>query len=117
MSLETDLQVALELCCPHVFPVLADPLPPGNFVTWQLIGGPSWRYVDNTPASARSSLVQIQAWSTTLGGALALARQIEEVLCAAQAFNARPEGEPVDRSEPELMRWGLSQDFTIVGSR
>lgn len=117
MSMESDLQAVLEACCPSVYPVVADPLPAGAFITWQLIGGNSWRHVDNTPASARHSMVQINTWAPTLKAALLLARQVEEALCAAAAFNANPIGEPVDSSEPELGRWGFIQDFGIAAPR
>ena len=115
--MESDLQLLLETCCPNVYPVVAHPLPSGAFITWQLIGGRSWRHQDNTPANNRHSMVQVNSWAPSLKAALLLARQVEEALCAATAFTASPIGEPVDASEPDLGRWGLIQDFDITAPR
>lgn len=117
MSMEAALQALLETCCPNVYPVAADPPPVGAFLTWQLFGGQAWRYVDNSAAGARNSFVQVNAWAPTLAQALQLIRQVEEALCAAEAFTATPNAEPVDGSEPALKRWCLMQDFDIVATR
>lgn len=117
MSMESDLQLALEACCPNVYPVTADPMPAGAFITWQLFGGQPWRYVDNAAAGQRHTFVQINTWAPTLAEALQLIRQVEQALCAAAPFIASPLGEPQDSSEPVLKRWGLIQDFSIVANR
>lgn len=115
--MEADLQAALEACCPNVYPVTADPVPAGTFVTWQLIGGQSWRYVDNQAATTRHSMVQVNVWAATLAAALTLIRTVEEALAAAAAFTASPLSEPTDLSEPDQQVWGLSQDFEITATR
>lgn len=117
MSMESDLQAALEACCPSVYPVAADPMPTGSFITWQLIGGNPWRYMDNQAADQRHSLVQVNVWASTLAAALTLVRTVEEALAASSAFTAAPQAEPTDMSEPELQRWGFAQDYEITAAR
>ena len=117
MTMESDLQAVLETCCPNVYPVAADPVPAGSFVTWQLIGGQPWRYMDNQAADARHSMVQVNTWAATRAESLTLARAIEDALCASTAFIARPDSEPLGDVDDDTDRRGCLQDFSIWGTR
>ena len=107
----------LKTLCPRTFPDFApiDTLRP--YVTYQHIGGPALRYVDNTAADKRHSLIQINVWADSRAGALVLARQIEDALCSATAFVAGPESEPLGQAEPDFDRYGTVQDFSILAPR
>lgn len=117
MTMETDLHAALEALCAQVHPGTAPTDTPMPYITWQHIGGSSWRFTENTAPGQRHSLVQVNVWAATLIAALALVRQVEDALCASTAFVARPEGEPIGQDEPDFRRYGLIQDFSIVAAR
>lgn len=118
MSVETDLVAVLQTVCVTTYPDFAPTLAQAPWVTWQHIGGRPLRYLDGSAADLRNSVVQVNAWHTSRGAALALIRQIEDALCAPSApFVARPEGEPVSHAEPELLLYGCQQDFSIHGPR
>ena len=116
MTIETDLVAALQLLCPRVFPDTASALTPRPYVIWQRIGGQSLRYTDNT-ADFRNATVQIDVWADSRLEADVLALAIENALCAAPAFTAEVEAESDALSEPELKRYGTSQDFSLWGNR
>ena len=119
MSLETDLVTVLQTQCPRVFPSTAPVNTTRPFVTWEHIGGDPLRYMDNTAAAQRLALLQINAYASTKAEALTLALAIENALCAASAFAARPSSGPRgDHSadvEPALY-WTL-QDYEVLGTR
>lgn len=117
MTMESDLVAVLESLCAQVHPVTAPIDTPMPYVTWQHIGGASWRYTDNTAANQRHTLLQVNVWAATLAAALALVRQIEDALCVSTAFTARPEGEPVGQDEPDFNRYGLIQSYAVVSPR
>lgn len=117
MSMESDFVAALEALCPEVHPLTASIDTPRPYITWQHIGGTSWRFTEGTAPSLRHALVQVNVWADTYAAALVLVRQVEEALCASAAFTARPEGEPVGQDESDLNRYGLIQDFSIVAQR
>lgn len=118
--MEAALVAVLKLRCPRVFP---DTAPVGTakpYVTYQAIGGIPWRYMDNTAADRRHSLVQIDVLAETRIGASTLVRQIEDELCAADTLNARPAGEARSSSteiENAGTLYGSSQDFDIYTAR
>ena len=117
MSVETDLYNVLKLVCPRTFPDFAAVSTARPYVTWQQIGGTSLRFVDNTPFSKRESLMQVNVWSNTRLEAMTLARQIEDALCAATAFVAEPQGEPVSDFDADIPVYGCRQDFSIFATR
>ena len=120
MSVEADVVALLKAHCPRVLldgsaeAGLAKP-----YVLWQLLGGESLRYVDNTAADKRMVRVQLAVWHTSLPSALTLMRAIEDAMCAATVFTARCLGEPVTLAEPGLQppEYGATQDFEILGAR
>ncbi len=115
--MEADLVTLLRTLCPRVHPIVAPLDTARPYVTWQLIGGATWRYQDNAAAAQRHSLVQVNVWADTHGDMLALMRQIETALCTAATFTARPEGEPVTQYEADFRRYGAIQDFVIQATR
>lgn len=119
MSLEHDLVTVLHGLCQRVHPDEAPVNTPAPFVTWQHIGGDPLRYVDGTAADKRLALLQIDVFDTTKAGAMALAKAIEDALCAAAAFSCTPvagmQGRLESELEPPLHR--LTQEFQVLGAR
>lgn len=119
MSMEAALTTLLQTLCTRVYTDIAPPGTPMPYVTWQLFGGESLVFVDNTPGDKRNSLVQINVWSARRLESLTLARQIEDALRAAPAFTVRSMGEPMGSLEPDPQqdRYGALQRFSIWASR
>ncbi len=117
MSMEADLVALLRTVCPRVHPLAAPLDTPRPYVTWQPIGGATWRYTENTAAPQRHSLVQVNVWADTMAEMLATVRQVEAVLCAATTLTARPEGEPITDYDHDFKRYGAIQDFSIEALR
>lgn len=114
--MESDLAALLQTLCPRVFPDIAPTTAQKPYVTYQGIGGRSLRYVDNTAADKRHHMVQVNVWATTRKEANQLSRAIEDALCAASVFTARPMSEAVADVEDEDLR-GNRQDFDIWAPR
>lgn len=117
MSLETDLVAALQAVCPRVYPNTAPLNAASPFVTYIHIGGPVWRYADNTAADKRMAWLQIEVWATTYAEALSIIRQAETALCASVPLNARPQSEPTTVDGSYEGMYGLMQDFEVVAER
>jgi len=118
MSIETDVVVVLKTVCPRVHPRVAPEGAVRPYVTYQRIGGPSWRYVDGTAADKRSALMQVSVWAGTAAEADDLIQQAEVALCASPLFAVDPQGESVELPfEPDTRLYGCLQRFSIVGGR
>lgn len=119
MTVEADLVAALKTVTAAVFADAAPSGTTGPWVTYQHIGGRSLRHVDNTASALRHSMVQVNVWAISRGQAMALIRQIEEALCAAAAFTARPMGEPIGDAALDIKPalYGALQDFEIWSTR
>lgn len=119
MTVEADLVTTLKTVAAAVFADAAPSGTPAPWVTYQHIGGRPLRHVDNTAAALRHSMVQVTVWAGSRGQAMAMVRAIEEALCAAGAFTARPMGEPIGDAAPELKPplYGAMQDFEIWSAR
>lgn len=117
MALESDVMAVLLTCCPRVHVGTAPASTVRPYVTWQHVGGESLRYVDNTAAAQRKPDIQVNTWGATPMQAFALIQQIEEALCAAAAFAAKPHGEPVGAYDDADVSSGYLQTFAILGSR
>jgi hypothetical protein len=119
VSLEADVVTVLQGQCPRVFPSEAPVNTLRPFVTWEHIGGDPLRYIDNTAAAQRLALLQINSYASTKAEALTLAQDIEDALCAATGFSARPSagvrGDHSSDVEPALY-WAL-QEFEVLGTR
>lgn len=117
MSMEQDLQAALVALCPRVFQVIAPAPQTQIYVTWQAIGGHSLRYLENTPAGLRNTLVQVNVWALKSSDTTTLIRQIEDALCASAAFTALPQGEALSTYEPDTKLFGALQRFSVYAAR
>lgn len=117
MTIESDLVAVLKSVCQRVYPDFAPQGAAVPYLTFQLIGGQPMRYLNNAAANQRHTMVQVNTWSATRAEALALARAIEEALCAASAFTARPDSEPIGDVDADVGRYGCMQDFSIWSSR
>ena len=117
--METDLTALLKTLCPRVYPDVAPAGTAAPWITYQGIGGRPLRFIDNSPASIRHTMVQINVWTGSRGASLVLVRQIEEALCAASAFTASPAGEPIGTAEIDMVPplYGCMQDFDIWAPR
>ena len=117
MSMESDLSTLLKAICPRTYPDIAPPNTAAPWVTWQGIGGKTARFLDNSAADRRHTLMQISVWSKTRAEALGLIRAIEDALCATDLFYAGPQGEPLSTYEEDTQRYGCIQRFEIWATR
>lgn len=115
--MESDLATVLVAVCPRVYPDVAPPGAAPPYITFQHIGGQPLRYVNNVAANQRHSMVQVNTWAATRAEALSLCRAIEEALCAASVFTARPDSEPLGDVDGDTDRRGCLQDFSIWSAR
>jgi hypothetical protein len=104
--MESDLVAVLVAACPRVYPDVAPQGAAVPYVTYQHIGGQPLRYVNNVAADKRHSMVQINTWAATRAEALTLCRAIEDALCGASAFTARPDSEPIGDVDDDTDRRG-----------
>ena len=117
MALETDLMALLRAECPRVHVGTAPYGTQQPYVTWQHIGGESLRYTDNTPADKRQPLIQLNVWDTPALAAFELIQRIVERLCLAEAFQAKPLGEPILAYDDADIATGYLLTFSILGDR
>ena len=117
MSMESDLVALLKTLCPRVFPDVAPEATTKPYITWQGLGGETARFVDNTAADKRNTLMQINVWSTTRAEALTMIRSIEDAMCASAAFLAKPGGEALSTYEPDTQLYGCIQSYSIWAAR
>lgn len=117
--MEEDLVATISTKCPRVFPDIAPLATPRPYVTYQAFGGPSLRYVDNTASDKRMTFMQINVWADSRKQATTLMREIEDALCAASAFTAKPGSEPRSSTDElgDRVLYGSSQDFDILAPR
>jgi len=117
MSMEADIQTLLSALCPRARVDFFDVLPAMPYVTWQIIGGKSLRFPDNSAADKRNTRVQINVYSATRKESLSLIRQIEEAMCASPAFTATPDAEPMTDFDADMKVYEAMQDFSIFAAR
>ena len=118
LALETALVAVLKGRCQQVHPVTAPFGTPAPYVIWQHVGGAPWAYVEGAVADKRHAVVQINVWATTVAEALTLLRDIEADLRGHPSLVAQPSAaEPFAQAEPDINRYGFTQDFAIVGDR
>ncbi|MFD0669720.1 MULTISPECIES: tail completion protein gp17 [unclassified Ramlibacter] len=115
--MESDLATLLQGICPRTYPDVAPSGTAAPYVTWQGLGGKAARFLDNSAADKRNTLLQVNAWASTRLEALTLIRQIEDALCASSAFVATPEGEPQSTYEEDAGLYGSVQRFSIWATR
>lgn len=117
MSMEADLVTLLQTVCPRVFPDVAPANTAKPFVTWQLLGGESLRFLNNEAPDKRNTYLQVSVYSTTRLESLNLIRAAEEALCASPEFVAKPQGEPIATYEDDTTLYGAIQRFSIWANR
>jgi len=117
MSMESDLVALLKTLCPRVFPDVAPEAAAKPYITWQGLGGETARFVDNTAADKRNTMMQVNGWSTTRAEALDMIRRIEDYMCASAAFLAEPGSEALTTYETETQLYGCIQSYSIWAAR
>lgn len=117
LALESALVAELQTVCPRVYPMVAPLDTPQPYVTWQHVGGPNWRWVENTAPAERAAWVQINVWAATVAAALQVMQQIEEALCTSAVLVCRALAEPIGQHAAEVNHFGFHQDFEVVGAR
>lgn len=117
MSIDTELPALLKVLCVRTFTDFAPVTTTRPYVTFQLIGGEAWRYVEGTAPDKRNSSVQINVWASGRLEANTLARQIEDAMCATAVFTAKPDAEIVNDFDADIPVYGCRQDFTVVSTR
>lgn len=117
MALDADITAVLKTQCTQTFPDFAPAGTALPWVTWQAIGGHALRWLDGTAADKRHTTVQISVWSASRLQTSALIRAIEDALCAATTFTARPVAEPVSDADEALGYYGATQDFSLYSLR
>lgn len=117
MSMESELTTLLKTVCLRTFPDVAPSGTAAPFIAWQLLGGESLRFVDNTAPDRRNSYVQVSVYSLTRAESLAKIRAAEDAMCASAAFICRPMGEPLTTYEDDTKLYGAIQRFSIWAAR
>lgn len=117
MSMESDLFALLKTACARVYPDIAPSGAELPHITWQALGGKSWRNLDNTAADKRNTFMQINVWSSTRTESSSIIRQIEDLICASPLMIGTPDGEPMSMYEGETKEYGAMQRFTIIAAR
>lgn len=117
MSLETDLVTVLRTQCARVRPIDGNVNETRPFVTYQHIGGDALRYMDGTAADKRHALVQVDVFADTAAEAIALSLAIENAVCTASAFSARPQGALRSGHEEAAQLYRCIQEFEVLGAR
>ena len=117
MSIETSLYAALSAVCPRVFPDVAPVETTRPYVVWQMVGGPSPVYTENTQPNQAAAFVQITVWDDSRLVANTLTRQIEAALMAATTMQARPLSALTAAFDDGNELRGSMQDFEIWAPR
>lgn len=117
MTFEADLFTLLKTVTPRVYPDFAPVSTVRPYATYQHIGGQALRFLDNTAADKRNTVVQINVWSNTRLESLTLIRQIEDAMCASLLFVATPGSEPICDYDADIPVFGAIQDFSVFATR
>ena len=117
MSMAQHLDAPRRPRSPPAPPATPPPGTPRPYVTWQALGGEVARFLDNSAADKRNTLMQINAWATTRMQATTLIRAIEDALADSPHFVARPQGEALSTHEPATGLYGSIQRFSIWAAR
>ena len=134
MTLEEQIFTTLgPLVGNRVFPDVAPLSTVKPYVTYQVLPGPtlrpgSTRWMDGSAPDKHRSVVQVNVWGARRLEVNALARQIEDAMCAAPAvtdttFKAEPEADPrpdhvdVELADAPQGLFGTIQDFNVISKR
>jgi hypothetical protein len=113
MTFEADLYTLLKTVTPRVFPDFAPTSTQRPYATFQQVGGEVLNMVANVAPGVRNAHMQVNVWSDTRAEALQVMRAIEDAMCQASAFVARPIAAAVADYDAEIPVYGCRQDFTI----
>lgn len=96
----------------RVFPDFAPVDTPRPYVTWQGIGGPVVKPLDNSIPTLRTPDIQVNVWADTRKEVKRVALAIEAAMHAATAFTASRYGDHAWDFDADIKRYGTRQDFS-----
>jgi hypothetical protein len=113
MTVEADLFTALTaLTSGRVYPDVGPELGAKPYLTYQQVGGAPANFLAGIP-NKRNARFQINSWATTRTEAMALIRQVEDIVRLSTVLNATTEGGAVAVYDEETHLYGARQDFSI----
>lgn len=101
----------------RVFPDVAPFNTPRPYIIYQQIGGRVINPLGNEQPEKQNGFFQISAWSDSRATTAAIMLQIETAMRGASVFVASPQSAPIAEHEPDLNRYGASQDFSVWSDR
>lgn len=118
MSAEATLYTLLKgLVSDRVYPDVA---PSGSLlprIVYQQVGGQGISFLDGSLPSKENGRMQIACWATTRAAAIALAKQVEVLVCASTALQGVPLGARTSDYEEETKLFAARQDFSVWPNR
>ena len=118
MTIEADLFNTLKtLVANRVYPDLAPIGTPRPFITYSQVGGEALAFLENTLPDKKNGRFQIDVYADSRAVCAAVALQVETVMTAAAAFQARAMGAPVSGYEPDVLICSSMQDFSVWSAR
>jgi hypothetical protein len=113
VSFESDFFDAIKsLVSNRVYPTVAPLNTTRPYITYQLVGGTAWNFLENTAVGKRHARVQVNCWATTKLAVAALARSVEDALVTSTTIRAFVNGAVVDDYNEDLQLYGTRQDFS-----
>lgn len=115
ITIEADICTVVSAIVADTFPDQAPTNPSTPYAVYQLIGGNSASFTENTdpPVGGRQQDVSIVVWATTRLQANALMRSVATAMRAATAFTASAISELAHEHEPgDVAEYGARQDFS-----
>ena len=118
MTVEASIYAALApLVANRVFPDLAPLKTVRPFITYSQVGGETLAFLENTLPDKKHGRFQIDVYADSRAACAAVALQVETVMTAAAAFQARAIGAPVSDYEPDVSIFSSMQDFSVWSAR
>lgn len=118
MSAETILPAALgALVDGCVYPDVAPEGSPLPRIVYQQVGGQDLVYAEGKLPTSENGRYQLACWATTRLQAVALAKQVEQILVEHPVLQAKPIGARISAHEPDTDLRGCRQDFSIWSPR
>lgn len=113
MSAEATIHALLSsLVSSRVYPDIAPAGAALPRIVYQQVGGASPIYIEGTLPDRENARMQIVCWTATRLQAVALAKQVEELICASD-LQATPLGARVSVYEEDTNTYGARQDFSV----
>ena len=115
MSVEDTLYQALApLVADRVYRLVARDQPLRPYITFQQVGGLPVNYLESKRPSKSRGRFQVNVWADDLDGAVAIARQAEQVLVESTVLRGFVETGQVSSFEGDTGLFGVRQDFSFV---